>query len=79
VPLEENKYLVRCSADTYDFFEFFNLSENDIEKLPTTVNGWIVHMLGKIPKCGDSFSYKNLTVTVSKAERRRVFECMVEV
>jgi len=79
VPLDENKYSITCSVDTHDFFEYFNLPEDDIEKMPTSINGWIVHMLGKIPEKGDTFRYANLIVTVSKTERKRTLECIVTV
>jgi len=79
VLLEENKHRVICSVDTHDFIAYFKLSEDNIEKMPPTISGWIVHMLGKIPENGDNFHYENLTVTVSKVERRRALECIVSV
>lgn len=83
VKLEENKYQVLCAIDTHDFFEYFNLPEDDpageLAKLPATINGWLVHMLGKIPEPGDSFTYKNLTVTVNRTEHRRTLDCIVVV
>jgi CBS domain containing-hemolysin-like protein len=77
--IEKNKYRVICSADTHEFFEYFDLPEEDVEKLPTTVNGWVVHMLDKIPEQGDTFKYENLTINVSKTERKRTLECIVTV
>jgi len=79
VLLKENEYRILCSADTHDFFKYFNLPEDDVEKLPATVNGWIMHMLEKIPEKGDTFEYENLTVTVSKTEGKRTLECVVVV
>ena len=79
VLLDEGRYSVTCSVDTHDFFEYFNLSEDEVEKMPTTISGWIVHMLGKIPEKGDTFKYANLVVTVSKTERKRTLECIVIV
>jgi len=77
VSLEENKYLVLCSADTYAFLEYFNLSKEYSGNMPSTLSGWIVQTLGKLPVEGDTFRYKNLTITVSKTERRRALECIV--
>ena len=79
VSLDEDKYLVVCSADTHDFFEHFNLPEDELEELPAKLNGWIVHMLGRLPEEGDSFEFEHLTVTVSKIERNRTLECVVLV
>jgi len=79
VSLDDNKFLVVCSVDTHDFFEHFNLSTDETEELPSKINGWIVHMLGRLPEEGDSFEFEHLTVTVSKIERNRTLECVVAV
>ena len=36
-----------------------------------------MEMLGKVPMQGDSFRYKNLTVTVTSTEDNRVLEVVV--
>ena len=80
ISLDKNKHRVMCSAATHDLFEYFSLSsEANSEKMPSTISGWIVNMLGKIPEIGDTFEYKNLTVSVSKTERRRALECIITV
>ena len=76
VYLEENKYKVLCSADIEKMFEFFNLTG---ESESSTVGGWIMDILGKIPEEGDSFEYKNLSITVQKTGRRKALECIVSV
>ena len=35
--------------------------------------------LGKIPEVGDSFTYENLSVEVTKTENRRALEVRVEI
>lgn len=77
--LKDGKFLVLCSTDTHDFFEYFGLDEKGVDKLPTTINGWIVQTLRKIPEHGDSFMHDKLTITVSKIEGLRVLECIVNV
>jgi len=79
VSLDDDKYLVVCSTDTHDFFEHFNLPTDETEELPAKINGWIIHMLGRLPEEGDSFEFEHLTVTVSKIERNRTLECVVSV
>ena len=77
-PLGENRYKVICSAYTKDLFAYFDLPE-DTEADATSVSGWIMDKLGKLPEEGDSFTFEDLTVTVHKTEHRRVLECIVEV
>jgi CBS domain containing-hemolysin-like protein len=76
VSLGDNKYKIICAADIDKMFKFFNLT-GEVES--STVSGWIMDMLGKIPEEGDSFTYENIVVTVHKAEQRRVLECIVAV
>ncbi len=72
----ENEYRVVCSADFDKLFDFFDMTgETD----STTVGGWVMEQLEKIPSEGDSFDYENLHVTVTKAEDRRVLEIVVVV
>ena len=74
--INENEYKILCSANLDDFLEKFHIDdETDI----TTVGGWVIEKLGKIPVKGDSFEYENLHVTVSKCDSRHVLEIVVKV
>ena len=72
----ENQYRVLCSTELDKLFTFFNL---DCEAESVTVSGWVMEELGRIPDEGDTFTYQNLTVTVTKMERQRVLEIAVTV
>jgi len=74
--LDDGTYRIACGADVDELFEFFALTG---EAESSTVSGWIMEQLGKIPDEGDSFDYENLTITVSKTDQRRVVECIVRV
>ena len=43
----------------------------------STVNGWVLGVLGRIPKEGEVFQYDKLTAKVTKADERRVIEVEV--
>ncbi len=75
--IDEQKYLVMCSADLKDLFDKFNLSYND-DYESNTVSGWVLEEFGHIPKAGDSFIYENLLVTVTKTNYTRVLEISIE-
>ena len=72
----ENEYRVLGSADLDDFFDLFDM-KNEFES--STVGGWITEEMNRFPKVGDSFVYKQLTVTVTKANSRRIYEADVKV
>ncbi len=78
VKLTDNTYSVSCATSAEDFFEFFEL-DPDEESEATTVNGWIIERFGDIPAPGDSFDYKNLNVTVTKADTTMANEVTVTV
>ena len=44
----------------------------------STVGGWILENLGKIPKNGDHFIYKNFKVIVIKMQGKRIVEVLIK-
>lgn len=73
----EDKFLISCNADIDDMFELFDI-EPDEEIDVTTVNGWITMLFEEIPEVGGRIVYKNLDITITKAEVKRVLEIQVE-
>ncbi len=74
--LGDNCYKVVCSTDLDEMFEFFQLTG---EADSSTVSGWVMEQLDKIPSEGDAFQYENLCVTVHKTDGRRALEILVDV
>ncbi len=76
--VSDHVYLVRGDADIEDFFDEVDLElHEDADYI--TVNGWVQDILKVIPVVGDTFTYKNLVATVTKADEKRVYELKVEV
>ncbi len=78
--VSDNRYTVLCSASLESFFENFDKTY-DKEKYEDiqTVSGWVTHEFGQLPKVGDSFTYENLFIKVSKIDYYRIIEIEVEV
>ena len=74
----DNTYKVLCTASLEDFREYFKLEDED-ELDVSTVNGWITEITGIIPEVNYSFDYKNLTVTITKADQFMTHEIKVVV
>lgn len=74
----DNTYKVLCTASLEDFREYFKL-EDEEELDVSTVNGWITEITGIIPEINYSFDYKNLTVTITKADQFMTHEIKVVV
>ena len=73
----ENTYKILCSTPIDEFFVFFGLEDEECDS--STVNGWILEQMGKIPDEKSSFEYKNLKITVTKADEQRTQEISVTV
>lgn len=58
-------------------FEYLEMEEDD-DAESVSVGGWVLEQLGKMAEVGDSFEYKNLTVTVTAAEQRRITEISIK-
>ena len=75
VQLQDGSYRVLCGTNLDKMFDYFDVEE-DIDA--TTVNGWVVLQLDKLPSVGDSFvyeaDYKRFEVKVTKADSRKALE-----
>ena len=72
----DGSYLISCNANLTDLYDLFSIKgESD----STTVSGWVMEEVGRVPVEGDHFVYDNLDVTVTKVDHRRVLEIRVVV
>ncbi len=71
----ENEFKVLGSTSLADFCDYFDTGDIDSES--STVGGWVMDMLGKVPVMGDEITYENLQITVVKTEFRRITELKV--
>ncbi len=74
----EDTYKVLCSANIEDFLEFFE-QEPEEETEATTVNGWLIELIGSIPEEGQKVEYENLELLVTKADDLMAHELKVTV
>lgn len=72
-----NEYIVKGSASIDDFFDYFKIYR--AEKDVSTVNGWIMKMLEKIPEVGDSFTEEGITATVLSVDGKRADDIKIIV
>lgn len=72
--LDENTYLIDCSVPMTTFCEHFNIEDTSES---SSVGGWVMEQLTKIPSQGDYFDYQHLTVTVTSTDDLRVEQVKV--
>lgn len=79
--LQNGTYRVLASANVDKMFDYFD--DEDEESEATTVNGWIVRLIDKLPETGDTFTYKSskkiYTGKVTKADERKALEIILKV
>lgn len=78
VKISDDEYRISCGANLDKMFKLFRLNPKQ-EFAFSTVSGWVLEELGRIPNEGDRFSYENLDVTVTKTDYKRVLEILVKV
>ena len=78
--LGSNCFSVSGGANLEKFFELF---DEEIEADATTINGWIMIELDRLPKYGDSFDYESkhkiFHVRVTKSDGRRALTSFIRV
>ena len=62
------------SLELGEFFDMFDITD---ETDSSTLNGWVMEHLGRIPDIGDKFSAHGLEITIKAADGRRVNEINV--
>ena len=77
-PQTDSSVKVLCNAQLDKMFEYFGL-EDDKKSESVSVGGWVLEQLGKIAEEGDTFTYENLSVVVTKVDQRRIIEISVNV
>lgn len=80
IPAGKNTFNVSGGANLEDFFEMF---DEEIEADATTVNGWVMIELDRLPKEGDKFDYlskhKVFHVRVTKCDGKRAVMTRIKV
>ena len=76
--IAENEYRILGSTNLEKMFDYFDIdyeSDTDVN----TVSGWVIDKFGRIPSEGESFTYGNLVIKVSKTNHRRVQEITLKI
>lgn len=76
VEKSETEYEVLGSADIEDVFDKFGISEKVTVQ---TISGWVMETLEKIPEVGDTFTYKNIVVSVLEMDDNRVERVNIKI
>jgi magnesium and cobalt transporter len=74
---DEDHYRVKALTEIEDFNEILGTHFSDKEF--TTIGGLVINKFGHLPKRGDSVDIENLTVSVVRADSRRLHSILIKV
>lgn len=70
--LSENEYEIAGDMNISELLDLLDKDSRYIETDSKSVGGWVIERIGDIPKKNDSFTYRELTLTVDDVEDQRV-------
>jgi len=73
--LNDTTYRVSCAVNLEKLYQFFKIHP---ETTSTSISGWVMEELGRIPVVSDRFRYEDLEITVSATDHHRVLTIDVE-
>jgi len=80
VEREDGTFLVDATMSFQEFTRYFELDISQEDELQSinTVGGFVFHLAKKIPKAGESFSWKNYLFEVVDMDARRIDKVLVK-
>lgn len=73
----DKTYDVSGDMNIYDFFDAFELDDEDIDSEYTTVGGWCIEKLGGVVAESNHFEYENLYIIISHMDDMRILTITV--
>ena len=75
--IDDETLLVDARLEVKKLEEHLNmeLPKGDFE----SVGGFVIHIIGKIPRINEKISYKHIEITVKKADQRKIDEIMIKL
>jgi CBS domain containing-hemolysin-like protein len=71
----DHSYVLRAGISLADFEKLFQVDVGDSEF--TTLSGWLVNKLGKVPQSGEVIEIQGLGIEILHADRRRIHSLRV--
>lgn len=70
--IADGEFWVDGKCELTDFFNLYDMEENDLECESNTVGGWVTEQYGAIPPIGEVIRYKNIDLKIVKATQQKV-------
>lgn len=77
--LSPDHYMVSGDMKVEDFFQEIDPEHNPYEGNSSTISGWVMEKMEKIPEVGETFQDRNVSVIVRKVEDQRVLKVEIVI
>ncbi len=77
--LSDNKYEIAGDTNIYDFLEYFELNESEIDTDYTTVGGWVTDLMGHIPDAKETVESGRFRITAVDVDEIKVEKVIIEI
>ncbi len=74
----DDQWIINGAADMDDMFEALGISHDPDEFESTSVGGWLMEEMEKIPQVGERFEFEGFAFIIVKADKRSVIEIMAK-
>ena len=75
--IDDYTFLVKGDTDVDDMFEHFEIDIDEDYNF-NTVSGWVIHNMDHIPHIGEDFMFRNMHITITDANAKKVEEIKIE-
>ena len=72
VRIDSQHFLISGDLTIRELFDHLDLPFSNLESNHTACGGWALEALGHIPKAGEAFQFKNMTLTIQEMDDQRV-------
>lgn len=72
--ISDHQYIVLGSMDLYELVEQLEIKLDQTQVDATTVGGWVVEELGKVPAISTTIDYQGWNITILEADEKKVIK-----
>lgn len=77
--VNNHQFIVLASVELYKLEEALEVDLKSDESDASTVGGWIIELIGKIPSISQEVKYKNLNITILDADEKRIIKALIDI
>ena len=77
--VNDHQFIFLGAYELYKMESDLDIDLDSQESDASTVGGWMIEQIGRIPKISQTFNYKNLKMTVLDADEKKIIKILVDI